>query len=235
MSYKSICLSVLTLAISSAAYADLKVYDVEPEYRDEVFGALDRVFEIGNSGNRSPRWAVERLPTGQLLVDAPPEGHEQVARVLEAIRASDVRPAERVTLRYWVIYGEVNGGTEDVPPDLRGVIAELERVHGDLGFRVLGSASLATESGSEGRINAPGGLSVEQIAFVQGEAISAEVRLEFRYGYSDQAEGSGQPIAQDLEVETTLGRSDYVVLGESALNGAEASGLLFYVVHWPGE
>ena len=75
-------------------------------------------------------------------------------------------------------------------------------MHGDLTFRVLGTAALATQSGQEGEISGP-------------------------------ASPAPPTSIGNLTVRTTLGRGQFVVIGENAMQGGGLDGPVFYIVHWP--
>jgi hypothetical protein len=122
------------------------------------------------------------------------------------------------------------------PSVLSDVLGELRRVHGDLTFRVLGTAALVTESGQAGRV---GGmpLNVEQQAFVQGERLSAKIDLEVTGIGSPDADIALLPVGS-LSIHTSLRRGEFVVLGEGELQeilGGGVQRLVFYIVHWPEE
>jgi hypothetical protein len=142
--------------------------------------------------------------------------------------------------------GATNNGS--VPEVLNDVLDEIESTHGDLGFRVLGNATLVTESGQSGEIDG-NPLSISQQTFAQGPALNAVLRIEFVYTYvsaSVSNEDGGNPFqtvqreTQRVELRTTLERDDFVVvgensLGENAIDGERLEGTVFYIVHWPEE
>src|SRR5688572_1401163 len=101
MSRFSLSAAALALFIASNASADLRTYDVPPQYQQEIFVALREVLNVPSStGGR-----VERLPSGQIVVNASPETLEQVEQVLQTIRSRRVEAAPRVELRYWAVLG----------------------------------------------------------------------------------------------------------------------------------
>ena len=74
----------LALSIASNAWADLKTYDIDPQYQQEIYTALRRVLDSG-----PPTFGkVELLPSGQLLVNASPETLEQVEKVMPPYNVS---------------------------------------------------------------------------------------------------------------------------------------------------
>lgn len=220
----------LALLVSSNAWADLKVFDVDPQYGPEIFGALQVVL---NPNGASPTYGqVQLLPSGQIVVNASSETLQQVEEVLKAIRANDVAAAPRVELRYWAVLGS-RASTPDplgtpTPNALSDVLTELKRLHGDLQFRVIGAAVLTTASGQHGEV---GGmtLGVEQTAFVQGETLNARIEMQLQR----PAEEPGPPNIGGVEVRTTLRRGEFVVLGQSELVGGGRDGPIFFIVHWP--
>lgn len=236
----------LALSIASTAWADLKTYDVGPQYSQEIYTALR---DILNPTGQPTAGKVELLPSGQILVNAGPETLAQVDQVLQALRARPVTTAPRVELQYWAVvgsrpaaanaagtaqpraqvdvtlFGTANPGTPP-PSALNEVLAEIKRVHGDLQFRVLGTASLATQSGQRGEIGgAP--LHVEQTTFVQGDTLNARIDMLLS---STTRDG---PPPNRVEVGTSLRRGEFVVLGQSELVGGGVDGPVFFIVHWP--
>ena len=100
------------------------------------------------------------------------------------------------------------------PSSLNDVLAELERLHGDLQFRVIGTAALTSDSGQQGEVSGMT-LEVEQTAFVQGDTLNATIRMSL------EGRRSFVPIDQEefqlgsVEVRTALRRGEFVVLGQS--------------------
>jgi hypothetical protein len=234
--------TALALLLSSNAWADLRTFDVDPQYQQEIFSALAQVLGGGPIQGR-----VQVLPSGQILVNAEPATLEQVEQVLKAISAKRVAAAPRVELQYWAVVGSRPAGanaagrqqtdvtvagsrnvaTLPAPPSvLTDVLAELKRVHGDLQFRLLGTTSLATQSGQHGEIGGSP-LQVGQTTFVQGDTLNARIEMMLT---SATPEGFSP---NRVEVGTSLRRGEFVVLGQSELVGGGFDGPVFFIVHWP--
>ena len=233
--------AALLCVISTSAWADLRTYDVDSQYRQEIYVALREL--LNNMGR------VEQLPTGQILVNASPEMLDQVEQLLRAIRARPPTATPRVTLRYWVVHGtraESNartGGQVTVtvvgtpnapsagppPAALNGVLTELRRFHGELTFGVVGTAAVVSESGQVGGVQGMP-LRVEQRAHVQGDTLNADidVRLLQPVTWDQRPQEVGK-----LEVRTSLKRGEFIVLGEGSQQINGNNGTLFYIVHWP--
>jgi hypothetical protein len=234
----------LALSIASNAWADLKTYDIDPQYQQEIYTALRRVLDSG-----PPTFGkVELLPSGQILVNASPETLEQVEKVMQALRSRPAPAAPRVELQYWAVLGTraavANAAAQrgvnvsvvgsrspadlPAPPSaLNDVLAELKRLHGDLQFHVLGTTSLTTQSGQRGEIGgAP--LHVDQTTFVQGDTLNARIEMMLT---STTPEG---PAPNQVSVGTSLRRGEFIVLGQSELVGGGLDGPVFFIVHWPG-
>lgn len=230
----------LALLVSSNAWADLMTYDVDPQYRDEMYDALRRILEPQGQPTNG---RVQLLPSGQILVNAEPNTLVQVEKVLQALRARPAPAAPRVSLRYWALLGTLGtspqrnpqgaGPPPAVPPPavLNDVISELRRLHGELTYRVIGTAAVATNSGQLGQVKGMP-FSVEQTAFVQGDTLNAAISMQL-------TSGAGLPIGNtvqlgSLALRTTLKRGEFVVLGEGhfreQITGLE--GPVFYIVHW---
>jgi hypothetical protein len=240
----------LFVLLANNAWADLRTFDVAPQYQQEVFTALAEVLAVaGTEGGR-----VQRLSSGQIVVNATPETLDQVEQVLQAVSARPVAPAPRVELRYWAVLGSratvANPPGTAAPNALGPVLAELKRLNGDLNFRVIGSASLATESGQPGKVSGMA-LEVSQTAFVQGETMNATIGLELqgRLPNPPAAPAQGQPSVTvaplppgfpgssfnigTISVRTALRRGEFVVMGQSELVGGGLDGPVFFIVNWP--
>jgi hypothetical protein len=232
-----LAVATLLLLIARNALADLRVLDVDPRYTQEVYAALTGVL-VNNpamaAGGLARYGSLELLPSGQILIEASPETLVQVEAVLDAIRDRPVEATPRVTLRYWAVLGTRGSGAAanalGTEPSslLAEVLTELRRIHGDLTFRVIGTAAVASESGRKGEV---GGmtLGIEQTAYAQGEALNADIRMILRGSLPDQDRFN----IGNLTVRTTLQRGEFVVIGEGELHERELEGLVFYVVHWP--
>lgn len=226
-------LLIMTLAfgLSTAAWAELRTYDVDPQFRQEIFSALNSILNPGGGVvNGGSYGRVQLLPSGQLLVNAPPETLEQVDQVLQAIRNRPAAAPPRADLHYWAVLGSrpnaANPPGTPVPSSLNDVLAELQRLHGDLQFRVIGTASLATESGAPGRVTGMA-LEVEQSVYVQGDSLSAAIDMQLEGRLPAKFDIGG------LTVRTALQRGEFVVLGQSELVGSDVAGPVFLIVHWP--
>lgn len=232
--------ALMSLSLPAGALAELRTYSVDPQYRQEVYQALAGVL----SDRPQPIGRVERLPTGQFLVDTSPELHAQIETILDDIAAQQPAAAARVALRYWVVLGSRNAGDDaGLPVVLRETLDELEAIHGDLGFRVVGNASLVTESGQPGELEG-NPLSIEQEAYAQGNILNADLEIQFLYTFmtgQTNTNQQGNPFetvqrwVQRVELRTTLEAGDVVVLSENSIDGVDLDGTLFYIVHWPGE
>ncbi len=209
---------VALLITPTVARADLQVYEVESQYRQEVVSALNAV--LRRQGNLLPIGTARLLPTGQILVEAPEEVQVQVAAVLDAVARSNVAPAPSVSLRYWVLLGEPGGQDgRERPPLLSGVIDELQAAHGTLGITVLDAASLISESGRQGSLNSET-LEIAQTVTVSERTLNAAISFQTEH--------------QEIFVNVTMERGEFVVLAESGIDDIpEGSGILFVVVHWP--
>jgi hypothetical protein len=187
---------------------------------------------------------VQLLPTGQIVVDTAPETHAQIEELLAAIKARQTDATPRVTLRYWVVLGTSAAQPppgDTPPPILNDALAELSRVHGDLTFRVLGTATLVTESGQHGEVESQP-LGAAQRVYVRGQTASAAIRLEFvepRPVPPRMANQQGflqtipDPYVGNINLNVTLERGEFLVLGESTVRTFQLDGTLFYVAHWP--
>jgi hypothetical protein len=219
----------LTLLSSTSAWADLKTYDVDPQYQQEIYSALKQVL----SSEAQAR--VELLPSGQILINASPETHEQLDQVLQAMRARPAPAAPRVSLRYWAVLGTSPQGSQAVgsapPAMLNGVLSELKRLHSERTFRVIGTTAVTTYSGQFGEIKGTT-FRVEQTAHVQGDTLNAAISMALSSPAGLPIGGSNE--LGSLAVRTTLGRGEFLVLGEShyreQVTGLE--GPVFYIVHW---
>ena len=250
MNLRNIAPLGLLLGVASAA-ADVVVYDLDAKNAREITEALQSTLgaqcqQGGNNGTNPFACHAELLPTGQLLVTAPDTTQAEIAAVLKAIAARNAPPAPRVTLQYWVLYAE--SGKPDAPDaalkQLAPVLQQLERTRGDLGFSVLDSTSLTTQSGTTA--NSRGGALqiTNQRVRANGDTVNAAIQLSFSplpagasaaAGADNAAEAvaAAAVVAQALTVDVTIRRGEYLVLGERTAGEPDKSGRLFYVVHWP--
>lgn len=227
----------LALVVSSTAYADLRTYDVDPQYRDEILSALSDILTPDPSRGliMDAHGRVELLPSGQILVNASPETLEQVEAVLQTIRARPPAAGPRAMLRYWAVLGTNASDMADQlgpapPPALDDVLNELRRIHGELTFRVMGTAAVTTESGRYGEVHGLT-LRVKQTAHIQGDTLNAEIEMEL---VSNARPMGGIFELGTLDLRTTLQRGEFVVLGESHYRGV-VDGSIFYIMHWAEE
>jgi hypothetical protein len=217
------------LLLVTAASADIAVYDLDAKNAKEVADALSHVvenkcFSVLQNGNSVNLCRVELLPTGQLLVEAPPDSQSQIGAVLKAIAAKSASPTPRVTLQYWVIHGEPgkpDAASAALKP-LDAVLQQLERAHGELGFSVQDTATITAQSGTSA-MAAGGALQIGERVRATGDSVDLSAQLSF----------TQQPMSQSLNVDVTIKRGEFLVLGERTAGEPDASGMLFYVVHWP--
>jgi hypothetical protein len=229
--------------ISSNAWADLRIYDVEPRYQQEVYAALEGVL-VSNPQFMAPGTTfgkVELLASGQIMVNASQETLTQVEQVIKAIGARPVAATPRVSLRYWAVLGTrapanaANQVGAPPPPVLNDVLAELKRLNGDLTFRVIGSAAVLSESGQLGEVEGMT-LSVKQTAYAQGNDLNATIEMELLGSVPAPPAPQGIEFhIGTLKVRTSLQGGEFVVLGESAVQGGGLTGPVFYIVHWASE
>jgi hypothetical protein len=233
------------LAVNAAA--ELRTYDVDFKYQYEVYAALNNILAIDPGIAEAAGLTygrVQLLPTGQIVVDTSPETHAQIEDLLAAIKARQTDAAPRVTFRYWVVLGTSAAQPppgDTPPPILNDVLAELRRVHGNLTFRVLGTATLVTESGQSGEIaSAP--LSAEQRVYVQGDTATAEIELNYveqwpvppvRAPTEPGFTPFPVPYAGNIDLNVTLERGEFLVLGANTVRSLGLDGTVFYVAHWP--
>jgi hypothetical protein len=237
--------AALTL-VAAAAAADTAVYDLPPNNAKETAEAIDNALHaqcgVPYEQGVMSKCRAELLPTGQLLVEAPVNSQAKIAEVIKAIAARGAAPTPRVTLQYWVISG-APGKPDAADPALKPlnpVLQQLEKLHGDLGFKVEDSVMLTTQSGSGAR-NSGGSFEVTENVRANGDSLNADVQLSFTrmpsFPRQNQPQNQQiqvfQPFQSQLSVSTVLKRGEYVVLGERTFNMPDQSGTLFYVVHWP--
>jgi len=234
------------LLVAATAAADTAVYDLPAKNAKEIADAIRHVVDARCVTGPSPAppvnqlmCSVELLPTGQLLVEAPAATQSQIAAVLKAIAARNAAPAPRATLQYWVIYG-APGKPDAADASLKGlnaVVQQLKRVHGELGFSVLDTVSITTQSGTSGGSRG-GSLSVNETLRASGDDVDLAAMLQF----------APRPLFGDLNVNlsvsVTIKRGEFVVLGERTavevqgepgkanLDIGQKPGMLFFVVNW---
>lgn len=222
MSFRIIMICLLLGA--PALQAEMQLYEVNFQYRQEVYQALSAILESDQAGKEN-YGQVEMLPTGQILVDAPEDTQKQVARVIAAIGQQDNEPPPSVTLRYWILFageGEAANQTNKAAlKTLQPVIKDLKKIYGDINFQVLDSLSLVSETGSRAHLNGHR-MRVEQRVLYNQNQINATIEISYH-----------SPRPQNLGVKVSLKRGEFLVLGESTIKTQENSGQMFYIVSWP--
>ncbi|HEU4618066.1 MAG TPA: hypothetical protein VFV10_08490 [Gammaproteobacteria bacterium] len=222
--HRIVPVALAALLACSAARAEIKAYDVDARYRQEVYRALRDVLQTDHAPFIGAVGEVSLLPTGQILVDGPDDVQAQVAAVLDAIAkkaaAETPPPSHSALLRYWVLFGVPGQQTADaVPTVLDGVVRELEGAHGEMAFTVLDTASLSSESGETGQLHTKT-LKVTQRIFTSKETLNASITIDH------QDEG--------LSVNISLHPGEFAVLSEGSVeNDQGRKGLLAFVVNWP--
>lgn len=243
---------LLGLGMTTGALAEMRTYDVDAQYRQEVYTALRGV--LSTEGAKSAG-GVQLLPTGQLLVNASSETQEQVAAVLESIRNHQVEATPRVTLRYWAVLGTKgppqdsgSGAGMKVPEILSDVLDQLRRVHGDLVFSLYANATLVSDSGQRGNLSGET-QNISQLAYVQQSMLDVELSISFEYGavvgqYREPSDGQTKPFQtvqrfrQGVKLNTSLEPNEFVVVGENTIRNSDRvtggiDGTIFYIVQWP--
>jgi hypothetical protein len=235
------------LLVSATASADTALYELNAKNAKAVALALRNVLAAQcTSGPKDvatnqAMCQVELLPTGQLLVEAPPASQAQVAAVIKAIASKDATPAPQITVQYWVLYGapgKPDAADGSLKP-LNAVLQQLKRAHGELGFSVQDTVSITTQSGAGGSSHG-GLLNVDQMPRASGDDLDLWGHLQF----------APRPLLPDLRVDlnisVTIKRGEFVVLGERTaveivggqpgkdepLEIRQKPGMLFFVVHW---
>ncbi len=235
------------LLIAATAAAETTVYELDPKNATEITRAFNSVLaaqcQQPSVGTNPNACRAELLPTGQLLVTAPDAVQAQVAAALKAIAARNATPTPRVTLEYWVIYGEPRkpNAPNAALKQLDSVLQQLVRTHGELGFSLLDSTSLTTQSGTSGSARG-GALQISQRVGANADSVSVSLQLTYSpvraaatAGADEAAEAvaAAAVVAQSLNLEVTIRRGEYLVLGERTAGEPDRSGKLFFVVHWP--
>jgi hypothetical protein len=244
MSRIHIAAACLGLFLAANASAELRTYDVDFKYQREVYTALASIL-AGDPASAAAAGAaygrVQLLPTGQIVVDASPATHDQIEQLLAAVKSRQTEPTPRVTFRYWVVLGTSAGQPppgDTPPPILNDVLAELRRVNGNLTFRVLGTATLVTESGQDGEV-ASEPLGAKQRIYVQGQTASGAIQLNYvertipTVQPNLPAFTTFTPYEGKIALNVSLERTEFLVLGESTVRNQQLNGTLFYIVHWP--
>ena len=237
------------LLLAAAAFADTAVYDLDAKNASEIAKAIQATLTARCATvpstvlTVSPSMChVELLPTNQLLVEAPAPAQSQIAAALKAIAARNATatPAPRITLQYWVLYGDPgkpDAADASLKP-LDAVLQQLKRVHGELGFSVQDTARLTAQSGSVTK-STGGALRIDQSVRAHDDSLDLATQLSFVWPNPDS--GSTDSM-WSLNVNVTVRRGEFVVLGERTdrrLTFEDKSGksdksrMVFFVVNWP--
>ncbi|HEX5047777.1 MAG TPA: hypothetical protein VFX89_11705 [Gammaproteobacteria bacterium] len=239
-------LALFGIAVASTAAAEPAVYDLGPSNARETAEAINRAVQAlcsrpgGETNGVAGSCRAELLATGQLLVEAPAPAQAKIAEVLKAIAARGAAPTPRITLQYWVISGAPGKPDASDPAlkPLNAVLQQLEKLHGELGFKVEDSLTLTTQSGTNASNNGRS-FEVSESVRAAGDTVDADIRLKFTRMMPTALPQGGPtsvfvPSQSELSVSTAIRRGEYLVLGEGKFfNTPDQSGTLFYVVHWP--
>lgn len=220
--FRASCIALAVVAAMTAAapvFAEVRLYDIEPQHRREVQRALMLLLDVEAPPQRAAKGTVALLPTGQIAVDTTPERQAEIAMLFEAMQQAGAEATPSVTLRYWVIFGSQDGPDTQLPPLLEPVVEELRAALGDLRFELIDTASLITESGSNSQLHSET-MEIAQVLQVNGSTLNAVIRLNTEY--------------QEFAVEVALDEGEYLVLGDSTVQTESGrSGSMIYIVHWP--
>ena len=214
------CLALLVTSVQ----AEMQVYDVDVQYRTEMFDVLERILDSQTNLGK-PLGVVQMLPNGQLLVHAQPSTHGEISKVLDRLLEQSPKVPPKLTLRYWVLTG-TPGQEDDAARDLNllsPVLGELENIHGELGFSIADSLSLTGQSGS-GAESHSDPLSVSQLSLSDGSILNAKIELHYR---TDE-------IEQELTASFSILPKEFFVLSDRNATLGGSNTKLFYIVYWPG-
>ena len=214
---------LILVFISFAVQAEMRTYNVDIKYRSEIEGILVDFLEM-DLPERGRAGSARLLPNGLLLVEAPPDIHEQIARIIADIAKHPPDPAPRVTLNYWVLSaapGEADVKSEDLKT-LAPVLDRLEEVYGELGFEVLDNLSLTNSAGSGSNLQG-NTLTVNQWTASDGSILNADISLKYH---------TSETLNQ-LHTEFSIKQGEFVVLGRSNKLFEGVKKWLFYIVTWP--
>lgn len=207
---------------SSQTAAEIQIYDVAPQYRQEVASLLAEMITPEADPNRYPDLygRVRLLATGQILVDASTNRHAEIARLIEALESGSVEASPTITLRYWVVFGEPGGqDSSQLPAELADPLRELDAAQGPFGFTLLDSATLTSGAG-QGAVLESENIEIVQEIYPNGDRINAELVIENEF--------------QELVVQIALNRGEFVVLGNSTITSEDGTrGTLATIVQWP--
>ena len=217
-----ILVAAVCILVAAPALCEMQLYDVQAEYRQEVYEALKGILRSDADPVENPHeyGQVKMLPNGQILIDAAADKQVEIAALLSKIASRSAPETPTIALRYWVLFG--TRGTENasaLPPMLTRVVREWEAAHGDLGVTVLDVARVVGRSGHHTALQGKR-MEIYQKAFASHNKINAEIKIQHLY--------------QELEVEVSLERGDFLVLGENTVENDEGVlGTVMFVVHWP--
>jgi hypothetical protein len=230
--------------LAGAAAADTAVYDLGANNARETAQAINNALQAQcgkPTGTENvaiiSSCRAELLPSGQLLVEAPAASQKQIADLLKLIAARDASPTPRVTLQYWVLYGEPGkpGAPDAVLKPLDPVLQQLQRVNGPIGFAVRDTTTITTQSGTNASAKGDA-LQINESVRVNGDNVNVAIQLTFAPRPQPPPPTNNAfytpPAPQSLNVDVTMKRGEFLVLGERTAGGSD-TGRLFYVVHWP--
>ncbi len=225
MKLRNVVLGFWLALLATTVQAEMQVYDVDMQYRTEMFDILERILDSKDNKLGQPLGVVQMLPNGQLLVYAQPPTHGEISKVLDSLHEQSPKVPPKLTLRYWVLTGTL-GQEDDAARDLNflsPVLGELENIHGELGFSIADSLSLTGQSGS-GAESHSDPLSVSQLSLSDGSILNAQIELHYR---TDE-------IKQELTASFSILPKEFFVLSDRNATLGGSNTKLFYIVYWPG-
>jgi len=194
----------------TAEPAELRTYQVPPDYQDDLRGMLDSVLRVGDT--RLGR--VTKGPGGTLLVVAPSRLQDGIRDILDT--GFEVSPLGPVKLTYWLVVGRpVDGVPAGEPfsvrgrrgvPQLEPVFRQIATVQGATEFALLEEIQITSMSQDQGR--AFGKFArVEQTATRTGDAVVAFVSINLVV--------TGNMFASQVVLEP----GQFLVVGQAGFGG----------------
>lgn len=163
------------------------------------------------------------LGNDHFVLSAPPEFHDEIDRVLEALSKAPAAPSSTYDITYWIVEADV-ATDEQVPAELDELAPTLNALPG-LGkrhFKSVDRVAARTVDGEKseltGRI-----IKLEQSLSVGADGLRLKLDLELHGTWSDQPDRGPR-----LETYLQLKPDVPAVLGDSSL--ATPSSVLLYVV-----
>lgn len=207
----------------------LRMYTVPAEHARSIRLALQSALSTGKE--LPPLGTVEQLPSGQLVVVAPPGIHEGIAELIRGLAAAAPPTVHAAVFDYWVVVGEAGAEGPAELPEIAPALATIVRTQGPMKFTLLEQARVASSIDESARVQGAR-VEVRQVVTEVGGKLVADVDLDVNTDLEgDPNRGCAGPMCRGFRTRVHVSPDQLMVVGQTGLVGpAGANRSLFYLV-----